>query len=243
MPVQDPITKKLITGPLILKTDAGPGRLSKEAESIEFCEKSAAEGEHILLSLPNGTECTAELDQIYSTFKPATKKSTKRVAAKKMVARVEARKKADERENETSQSFVQDLEVFLNGEEGNPDDIDDDLEGAIDLKVGSSVCSVVLTYKDLSSIVNGCPGDPIGLRPFDLCFSQEKTLNTWRAVGFLPMNRNAVNDPKVRYELGEGGAPEEDLGRMELLVEEYKRLGRCLLGWGSRVVFSISNLG
>ena len=35
------------------------------------------------------------------------------------------------------------------------------------------------------------------------------------------MNRNAVNNPKVRYELGEGGAPEEDLGRMELLVEEY----------------------
>ena len=81
--------------------------------------------------------------------------------------------KADERENETSQSFIRDLEVFLDGEEGNPDDLDDDLEGAIDLKVGSSVCSVVLTYKDLSSIVNGFPGDPIGLRPFDLCFSRE----------------------------------------------------------------------
>ncbi len=32
-PVRDPMTLKLISGPLITKTDAGPGRLSKEAES------------------------------------------------------------------------------------------------------------------------------------------------------------------------------------------------------------------
>lgn len=26
-------------------------------------------------------------------------------------------------------------------------------------------------------------------------------------VGFLPMTRNVVNDLKVRYEVGDGGAP------------------------------------
>ena len=39
------------------------------------------------------------------------------------------------------------------------------------------------------------------------------------------MTRNAVNDPKVRCELGEGGAPEEYLGRMEMLVSEYEEAG------------------
>ena len=44
------------------------------------------------------------------------------------------------------------------------------------------------------------------------------------------MNRNAINDPKVWYKLGEGGAPEEELGRMELLGEEYKKAG-VMLTW------------
>ena len=35
-PVRDPATNKLIKGPLIIKTDSGPGRLSKEAASIKF---------------------------------------------------------------------------------------------------------------------------------------------------------------------------------------------------------------
>ena len=51
-------------------------------------------------------ECTAALDQMYSTFKPATKVSTKVVAAMKMVARVEARKKADGMEYSLRESFI-----------------------------------------------------------------------------------------------------------------------------------------
>ena len=69
-PVRDPVTLKLISGPLVVKTDAGPGRLSKEAESIDFRTEMAAMGAHILLSLPNGTAATAEMDQLYSKFKP-----------------------------------------------------------------------------------------------------------------------------------------------------------------------------
>ena len=62
---------------------------------------------------------------------------------------------------------------------------------------------------DLAAIVNGFPGDPVALCPFDHCFSPANILNMWIAVGFLPMTRNALKDPKVRYELGDGGAPEE----------------------------------
>ena len=78
-PVRDPVTLKLISGPVITKTDAGPGRLSKEAESIDFWTKMAAMGVHILLSLPNGTAATAEMDQLYSKFKPWCSESTIRV--------------------------------------------------------------------------------------------------------------------------------------------------------------------
>ncbi len=63
-PVRDPHTNKLISGPLIVKTDSGPGRLSKESVSIEFREEMAAKGVHIFLSLPNGTAATAEMDQL-----------------------------------------------------------------------------------------------------------------------------------------------------------------------------------
>ena len=90
VPVRDPKTGKLIKGPLIDKTDAGPGRLSKEAQSIEFREMMADMGVHIMLSLPNGTSATAELDQLYSRFKDDCKKSTMRVAGIKMAERVKA---------------------------------------------------------------------------------------------------------------------------------------------------------
>ena len=172
LPVRDPITKKLITGPLIKKTDGGPGRLPKAAECIYFRKKYAAEGAHILLSLTNGTECTADLDQMYSTFKPATKKTTKRIAAMKMVARVEARKKADFHEKQSRESFVHDLKLYLDEQEGSANNLDDYLQDkyedcAVTLKVGRSVCSVVLIYRYLTHIANGFPGDPIHLHPFD----------------------------------------------------------------------------
>jgi hypothetical protein len=35
------------------------------------------------------------------------------------------------------------------------------------------------------------------------------------------MNRNVINDPKVGFELGEGGAPTHITGRIRILVEVY----------------------
>ena len=51
----------------------------------------AAKGVHILLSLPNATACTAEIDQLFEMFKPACGKSAIRVASKKMQKRMEVR--------------------------------------------------------------------------------------------------------------------------------------------------------
>ena len=226
-PICDPITKKLIRGPLIQKTDAGPGRLSKQAESIEFRIEMAAKGVHIILSLPNGTECTAELDQMFSIFKPACKKSTMRVAGVKMAARVNARMQSKSKDSNATtlpnRQPSQQLEQYLDIINVESDDEHEDGEGDVcTFNVGRSVCNVTIGNKDLGAIVNGFPGDPIEKRPFDFCFCYEKIIAKWIAVGFLPMTGNAVNDPKVRYELGEGGAPEEATRRIELLVADYE---------------------
>ena len=142
---------------------------------------------HIILTLLNGTECTTELDQMYSTFKPATKKITKQVAAIKMVYCVEATKKAYGHEKQSRGYSVHDLEVYLDEQYGSADNLDnglqyEDKDCAITLKVGRSVFSVVLTYRDLSHLVNGFPGYRIHIRPFDNFFSKVKINRTWIAV-------------------------------------------------------------
>ena len=46
---------------------------------------------HILLWLPNGTSCTAEMDQLFGKLKPACSKSALCVASKKMQLRMKVR--------------------------------------------------------------------------------------------------------------------------------------------------------
>ena len=216
-PVRDPATGKLLKGPLIVKTDAGPGRLSREAESIDFREELARIGVFILLSLPNGTACTAELDQMYTRFKDETKNSTIRVAGIKMAARASARRQGKDNEaNEDDESSM------------CSDDNDDDDEP----KKQRSICNVNITNHDLSFIVNGYSNDPVELHPFDHCFTKENIIKTWIAVGFLPMTGNAANDPKVAYELGPDGAPVEAQERMNSLVEDYSKSSLTLTSLG-----------
>lgn len=214
-PVRDSVTGKLLKGPLILKTDAGPGRLSAQAESIEFREEMARMGVYILLSLPNGTACTAELDQMFTRFKNETKNSTVRVAGMKMAARLSARQQG--RNNE------QDDESLSDNSESEQEDTP---------AKKRSICNVNITNHDLAHIVNGFPNDPIELRPFDNCFTKENIIKTWIAVGFLPMTGNAANDPKVAYELGPGGAPEKAKVRIEELVKDYAECSNRLTSLG-----------
>ena len=236
MPIRDPITKKLLRGPLINKTDSGPGRLATQAGSAEFRNEMASIGLHILLSLPNGTECTAELDQMYSEFKGECKKSTIRVAGMKMAARVRARKKTRDKDKGCDQSHADDLVLYLEGKADSDDELED-VDG-YQFDIGRSVCSVNIGNRDLGHIVNGFPGDLLEKRPFDKCFMTVKIVNTWIVVGFLPMTGNAALDPKVRYELGEGGAPEEAQKRMKLLVDDYEECGKELdrLGFNGGVM-------
>lgn len=249
-----PLTNKMLKGPLIVKTDAGPGRLSTEADSWEFRDKMWRAGVLVMLKLPNGTAVNQELNQAYASFQPAVKRSTQRVVNINLAERVAARKRAraDKAakfplDNVPSPLAVNlgDLDDLLdltisndednsaaeeNDKEGNPDDVpvpEGNSDGVVSkqdhtLSYNQSVMNVGLNTLNLSKMVNGYPGDPIELRPFDNNFRRSNILGWWRKVGFIPMTRNVLLDPKVRYELGKGGAPEEAGKHLELLEEAYK---------------------
>ena len=86
-------------------------------------------------------------------------------------------------------------------DEEEPDEIEDRPKK----KGERSICNVSFSNFDLANLVSGWPEDPLELRPFDYHFTKEGIIILWIAVGFLPMTGRAMEDPKVRHELGEGG--------------------------------------
>ncbi len=231
--VRDPKTGRKLKGPLFIKTDTGPGCLSQDEEHVRFRENLEKQGVDISLGLPNGTECTQEMDQGFQEYKPATDASTVRVAAKKMAARVLARKKfrAKMQQNGNqkqsakivnaieSESAIEDLNEYL--AEGEADDIDE--EDNFSFEVQGSTCNVKIDNNDLSAIVNGFPDDPIELRPFDKIFNSTNIWKWWCKVGFITMNQNALYDDKVRQQLGGEKAAVGDYGkRLKILAQDYE---------------------
>mmetsp|Transcript_18820 Transcript_18820/g.39497 ORF Transcript_18820/g.39497 Transcript_18820/m.39497 type:complete len:132 (+) Transcript_18820:226-621(+) len=95
-------------------------------------------------------------------------------------------------------------EYFL--EQGDADGDVDGNEDDFEFEVNGSVCNVKVDNCDLSAIVNGFPGDPVELRPFDRVFTQQNIWSWWCKVRFLPMNRNLLKDGKVRQQFGENAA-------------------------------------
>ncbi len=221
----------MISGPLIIKTDAGPGRLSKEASSIEFREQMVAKGVHILLSLPNATACTAEMDQLFEMFKPACGKSALRVASKKMQKRMEVRLLNGARNGKDGDAVIDiDASNASSEDEEEPGEIEDRPK-----KKGEwSICNVSFLNFDLANHVNDWPEDPLPLelRPFDFHFTKEGIIRLWIAVGYLPMRGKAMEDPKVKHELGEGGAPPAAAKHLAALNKEYKIAAKTFTGMG-----------
>ena len=82
----------------------------------------------------------------------------------------------------------------------------------------------------LTNLVNSLPENPLELRPFDYHFTKKGIIRSWIAVGFLPMTGRAMEDPKVRHELGEGGAPLAAAKRLAVLDKEYKIAAKTLMG-------------
>ena len=71
-----PVSQKMLSGPVILKTDQGSGCLATEASSWEVRNKWNKQGFVILLGLPNGIVATQEMDQGYVMLKAECVKST-----------------------------------------------------------------------------------------------------------------------------------------------------------------------
>ncbi len=103
-----------------------------------------------------------------------------------MAARVAARKKST-----TMTMIVHDSDSGSDSNSGS------DLSLGEKEKKRKSICNVSLSAHDLAHVVNGYPGDPVELCPFDFCFTKEKIIKTWINVGFLLMTGNAALDPKV----------------------------------------------
>ena len=103
------------------------------------------------------------------------------------------------------------ISVVNNPNEGSPEDVVDDLlvEERATISHKRSLCSVGIGNLDLGHIVNGYPEDLLEKKQFYKTFSCQKILSWCQKVGFHPMNRNSLKDPKVRVELGSGGAPKE----------------------------------
>ncbi len=81
-----------------------------------------------------------------------------------------------------------------------------------------SVCDVKIDNCNLSEIVNGFPGDQIELCLFDNIFQSKNIWKWWCKVGFIPMNRKALYNDKVRQQLGGEKVTAGDQGENFILL-------------------------
>ena len=169
------------------------------------------------------------MDQLFERFKPACGKSALRVASKKMQKRMDVRMLNGAQNDEDGDAMIDvDASDALSEDEEEPDDIEDRPKK----KGEQSICNVSFSNFDLANLVNGWPEDPLELRPFDYHFTKEGIIRSWIAVGFLPMMGRAMEDPKERHELGEGGAPPAMAKLLAALNKEYKIAAKTLTGMG-----------
>ena len=75
---------EIISGPILIKTDAGPGRLCANFSNVSFRQRLNEMGAHIILSLPNATSVQAELDDMYRDYKGACRNRNQKVFSDKV---------------------------------------------------------------------------------------------------------------------------------------------------------------
>ena len=120
--VFDPDTGHLIQGPVILKVDAGPGRIVSSAATLAKREEFFERGLIIMMGLPNATSVQQEMDALYGAFKAATYARGEKVVQKKLRARGLARRNGEEQGPRASTVLnldFSDLAMIVNG---MPDD-------------------------------------------------------------------------------------------------------------------------
>ena len=100
--VFDPDSGRLVQGPVILKLDAGPGRIVSSAATLAKREEFFERGLIIMMGLPNATSVQQEMDALYGAFKAATYARGEKVVQKKLRVRGLARRTNCEEEQVVS---------------------------------------------------------------------------------------------------------------------------------------------
>jgi hypothetical protein len=113
--VFDPITGKLNQGPVILKVDAGPGRIVSSEAILLKREQLFERGLIILMGLPNATSVQQEMDALYGPFKSATYRRGEKVVQNKLRIRGLARKNGDVVPKAVLNLDFNDLATIVNG--------------------------------------------------------------------------------------------------------------------------------
>jgi hypothetical protein len=106
---------KFLRGPVILKVDAGPGRIVASKASITRRAEFSDLGLEILMGLPNATSVQQEMDALYGPFMSATYARGERLVAQKLKVRGAARRNGEATTATLTLGF-DDLATIVNGE-------------------------------------------------------------------------------------------------------------------------------
>jgi hypothetical protein len=118
--VFDPITGKLNQGPVILKVDAGPGRIVSSEEVLMKREQLYERGLIIIMGLPNATSVQQEMDALYGPFKSSTYARGEKIVQNKLRIRGLARRNGNKPSPAVLNLDFNDLATIVNG---RPEDI------------------------------------------------------------------------------------------------------------------------
>ena len=186
---------KLIKGPVFLKTDSGNGRQTKSKINMQFWHDMYKLGFHVSLGLPNSTQATQEMDDLYETFQGMLDTTSQDVFTRK-----------------TYKRSLAVLKLLQDRKDGIVEDN------------GKMIKPAQLDNGDLPEIINGKPGYTAEKCPFDFCFTFPKIFRSWLNIGFVPVTRHALLHKKVRHMLGEGGGSNARMLSMERVQANYGEL-------------------
>jgi hypothetical protein len=111
----DQVTGKLNCGPVILKVDAGPGRIVSSEHVLAQREALFERGLIIIMGLPNATSVQQEMDALYGPFKSATYARGEKVVQAKLKQRGLARKNGDRLQSAVLNLDFSNLPTIVNG--------------------------------------------------------------------------------------------------------------------------------
>ncbi len=119
----DARTGRLNQGPVILKLDAGPGRIVSSEIVLAKREALFERGLIIILGLPNATSVQQEMDALYGPFKSATYSRGEKVIQQKLKERGLARRNGQQLSSAVLNLDFGDLPTIVNGTD--TDDVND----------------------------------------------------------------------------------------------------------------------